>query len=263
MFESLVYCILKFGHVDVIVFIIMGILFHRSDDYETAACFVCFVMIFNQLLKDLFKVPLFPHLGSSYAFPSGHMHAAMAFYGYIFARTKNIFAKAALVMLLGSIGFALVYCNFHDWIDVLGAVGFGITEICIYLFVRRRVSEKIIAGLVLGLSLLIMLMMCHYAGAIKSHVWLAMYTLVSIIVCKKLWGGITLPDLKCKLLSTVLIFASIYVIHKLGGFVFSRYQELYLQQLKFLFFPVAVLFPMFMVKNIIVTAQKLQKTRKA
>lgn len=144
---------LKFGHVDVIfVIIICGILFHKRGYYGTAACFICFVMIFNTLLKDFFKVPLFPHLGNGYAFPSGHMHAAAVFYGYICYKIDDRRIKTAILILLGCIGFSLVHCRFHDWFDVGGALFFAALEISLFHFLRNRFGLRFIAIIAVFLS---------------------------------------------------------------------------------------------------------------
>jgi undecaprenyl-diphosphatase len=256
MLDTLVHGILKLGHVDVIILVVVGgMLFHKRNYYETATCFVCFVMIFNQLLKDIFKVPLLAHLGSGYAFPSGHMHAATIFYGYILFRTGNIVVKIALLVLLGLIGFALVHLRFHDWFDVLGAVAFAVTEIGGYAFLRKRVGEKFIGGLALILSLLILLWM-HFSGQIQAHVWLAFYILVSSIICRSLWGGIELTEFKHKMISLLLIFTSLYLLNKLGIWLFYGYQAHYLSQLKFLFLPISIFLPIFIVGDRIAMVPK-------
>jgi hypothetical protein len=115
----------------------------------------------------------------------------------------------------------------------------------------RRISENIMAGFVLGLSLLIMLIMYSYTKKIQSHVWLALYALSGIIICRKLWGGVALTEFKHKMLSLLLIFASVYLLYQIGIMLFSEYREAYLRQLKFLFLPISVFFPIFMTETVL------------
>ncbi|GHU23754.1 hypothetical protein FACS189472_16720 [Alphaproteobacteria bacterium] len=186
MIDTAAHIFLKFGHVDVILAIIIcGILFHRRDYYGTAACFVCFVMIFNKLLKDFFKVPLFPHLGNGYAFPSGHMHAAAAFYGYICYKTSDYKIKIAIIILLGCIGFSLVHCHFHDWFDVGGALLFAALEISLLHFLKNRFGLKFIAIIAVFLSCINVSVLYFFYEA-PSHVWYAFCLLIGFTAFMKI-----------------------------------------------------------------------------
>ncbi len=144
-------------------------------------------MIFNTLLKDWFKVPLFPHLGTGYAFPSGHMHAATIFYGYLIHTTKDIKIKYGLTTLLSIIGFALIYCRFHDLYDVIGAVGFSIVEIFIFHTISKHLKSKNIDTLILIISTILMTILYIYYKA-PTHTWMAFYTLLSIVMCMYLFN---------------------------------------------------------------------------
>lgn len=83
-------------------------------------------------LKHLFKVPLMPHLGEGWAFPSGHMFVACAFWGFLGFELRNKFIRMAIALLLIGIGFSLVYSNFHTPMDVIAAVLFAFIMILFY-----------------------------------------------------------------------------------------------------------------------------------
>ncbi|MDR1551237.1 MAG: hypothetical protein LBS14_00970 [Holosporaceae bacterium] len=131
--DLLVGFILKLGNsYGIVLILVFGILSHQRKHCEIAAGLMCFVIIFNTLLKELFKIPQSSHLGEGYAFPSGHMHVAMVFYGYVFRVVKDGRIRLAIAVFLGTFGWALVHCRYHDWFDVLGAIAFGLVELVIY-----------------------------------------------------------------------------------------------------------------------------------
>ncbi len=157
--------------------VVVGMIFHKRELYAKAACFLLFVMIFNTLLKLLFKVPLFPHLGNGYAFPSGHMHAAAAFYGYILYESKNRYVSGLIVIILSLLGLSLVHCNFHDCFDVLGAVGFTCLEFAVYHALSSKFSARTVGFLTLFFAISIIIFL-NFIHCIQYHVWLAFYGLL-------------------------------------------------------------------------------------
>lgn len=138
-------------------------------------------MILNVLLKDFFQVPLMPHLGKGFAFPSGHMHAAMAFYGWLFVCYRHPALRFLLLTVLIGIGFSLIYFHYHSFIDVMGAVGFGSLSLSIYYpCTRMTVFRKTppLLGLVLCALAIPMLLFLAQKYFIPSHAWQAFYSLL-------------------------------------------------------------------------------------
>lgn len=96
------------------------------------------VMLINAMLKQFFQVPLLPTVGHpGFAFPSGHMIAALAFYGYLFLDIDVKWVRALLLVLLVGIGVSLVGRGYHTWFDVLGAWGFGLCFLYVYHLAQR------------------------------------------------------------------------------------------------------------------------------
>jgi undecaprenyl-diphosphatase len=137
-------------------------------------------VIFNALLKQLFKVPLFPHLGPGYAFPSGHMHAATVFYGYILYKINNKIMKALLFLLICGFGFSLIHCHFHDFFDIIGAVAFAFGEIVIYHFILLNFGEKAVAVVAIAAAVFSMAAL-FLIYKLELHVWLAFYALIGTV----------------------------------------------------------------------------------
>jgi undecaprenyl-diphosphatase len=240
---------LRFGHNDIIISIaVLGILFHRHKSYDKALCFLCFSMIVNQLLKSLFKIPLFPHLGKGYAFPSGHMHSTMIFYGYILSKEKDLRMKIALAFILLMESFCLVYLNFHNWNDVLGAIGFALIELAVYQLLREVFSERFIAVLSIALSIVTMLSLRFILHIdIKAHVWMSFYVLCSTLVCIKFFSKVELKNLRDRLITLIVIIPPAALVHW-SALLFLNDYRVSLRQMEFLFFPPILFISMFFVQ---------------
>jgi membrane-associated phospholipid phosphatase len=133
----------------IIGFITRGGFFVRSQAREgsviwgNASLLVLFTMIFNVFLKSLFLVPLNPALGiKGYAFPSGHMQVAVVFYGWLAMAYANRILQGIVVIILTGIGYGLVQQGYHNLLDVLGAVGFGMATLYIFVKATPYISQE-------------------------------------------------------------------------------------------------------------------------
>lgn len=223
---------LKLGHITILLpAMVICMIFHRRDIYAKAACFLLWVMIFNTLLKFLFKVPLFEHLGNGYAFPSGHMHASCAFYGYLLYKTPRWFVKVLLLLLLGCLGFSLIHCQFHDLKAILGAVGFFILEFAVYYALSRAYGDAW-TGVVATAAAIGCMLLLHHCYRLQFHVWLAFYGLVGLEL-SLLTKEVRLQSLSQKTLALALaaMFAAlVYYLFRYWAFPVD-----YLAELRFLF----------------------------
>lgn len=229
---------LKFGHITFILpFVVIGMIFGKRDVCAKAACFLLWVMIFNTLLKYLFKVPLFPHLGSGYAFPSGHMHASAAFYGYIIYRTNNKLLKICLLGLLYSLGFSLIHCHFHDLIDVVGAIGFAVIELLIYHLLSTKFGDKMV-GIIATTSAVATMIALNIIYKIEFHVWLAFYALIGTEIAMYLIPRNGLSSIQKKFLALVISSVVILITNHLFNLLDSCSH--YLAEIKFALIPIII-----------------------
>ncbi|MDR3179640.1 MAG: hypothetical protein LBT70_01960 [Holosporaceae bacterium] len=241
MFDWCVHSCLKIGHITFILPItVLGMIFHQRKLYEKAACFLLFAMIFNTLLKHLFRVPLFPHLGEGYAFPSGHMHAAAMFYGYILYQMVDRRIKMLLAIILMCEGFSLIYCKFHDLLDVLGALGFAVAEIfCYHLIVSKfkEKGEKYATAIAIAIALGAMIIL-SIIYRIENHVWLAFYGL-----CGLFFSLSQIADKKLKTLLQkfwALLIASLFCWLVYMVFKNLNFRQNFLFEIKFALLPIIV-----------------------
>ncbi|MDR2778166.1 MAG: hypothetical protein LBB13_01500 [Rickettsiales bacterium] len=186
---------LLFGHMELIIpIVIAGILLHRREYYGIATCFICFAIVFNSFLKNFFRIPLYPHLGLGYAFPSGHMHASAMFYGYILYAIDDRRMKIALATIIGGLGFALIRCNFHNLFDVFGATVFTLAEIKIYHYLANKFGKKFMGIFAVFFLTMILLILGHFY-IIRSYVWSAFCILIGFVGYMEISGEIDSDNL--------------------------------------------------------------------
>lgn len=193
-------------------------------------------MIFNTLLKLLFKVPLFPHLGHGYAFPSGHMHASAVFYGYLLYKADDIRIKCALGALLGCIAFSLIYCNFHDLLDVLGAIIFAAVELTVYHVLSRRFGDFIVGVLAVSSAITTMLIL-SVIYKVEFHVWLAFYGLIGMEL-SLLTEDKRLTSIKQKFLALAISLVCILAVYYV--FKFFAFNYFCVSEIRFALIPFIV-----------------------
>lgn len=242
MIDTLAQICLKFGHESFIVpIIIFGLLFHKRELYIKAGCFFCAIIIFNTLLKYLFKIPLMPHLGNGYAFPSGHMHAATVFYGYLLCKNQNYIMKAVFICITCGIGISLVHCNFHDYLDVIGAAIFAVIEIFICISIEKKFGNKgLFYTVIIFASIIIALL--FYFHKLEPHIWLASYVMLGFMI-----GAVIFPEKQpqgyiqktAALTMIAIVLYAVTLIFGPSGFIKSG--DIYIRYLKYLFIPIGVM----------------------
>ncbi len=231
---------LKIGNVYSIAFIsICGAIFHKHKMYLIPAALVCFVMIFNTLLKDFFKVPLFPHLGEGYAFPSGHMHAATIFYGYFLYKIKNPKIKILIAILLSIIGFSLIQCHYHDWFDVLGAVAFSTIELSLCNMLSKKLGDNELIKYIFGVTVISFITL-HVTYSTPPHTWLALYTSIGIVIFFFFGLKHKLTIIQ-KIIALIISILSIWIINYIFKSLHCFEGPEYIKTLNFLFFPLAIM----------------------
>ncbi|MCC8398105.1 MAG: phosphatase PAP2 family protein [Rickettsia endosymbiont of Labidopullus appendiculatus] len=182
MFYYLSQFFLAFSHYVVLIPVIIGGLFIRRTIFAQALFLLAFTIIFNAVLKSFFQVPLNPKIGKGFAFPSGHMQASVAFYGWvIWSMHNNILTILLSIVILG-IGASLIYCGYHNLYDVLGGIVFAILTIgLLHYIVKLNIMEKypfLIGYLLLAVIILMMCYLHVVTGRIDQTIWIVFYTLL-------------------------------------------------------------------------------------
>ena len=104
---------------------VAGYWIHKRRLWASVLYMACASMIINMYMKCYFKVPLAPHLGEGYAFPSGHFQ--LTFVIWVWAtyqlRLKWLYILTPLMLVL--YGWGVVVNGYHTWADVGAAVVSG------------------------------------------------------------------------------------------------------------------------------------------
>lgn len=231
------FCLKFTGIYLILPIVVIGMIFHRRDMYAKAICFLFWVVIANTLLKFLFN-PMVSHLGVGYIFPSGHMHAAAAFYGFIFYKVDNKLVKVLISALIVFIGFSLVHFNFHNWIDVIGAVTFACVEIFLYHVLSKNFGDKTVGAIAI-FSSIVMMIFLKMSYKIEYHIWLAFYSMLGMEFSLLLFDDVKLNTIFKKLEALFLSVLGIGVIYFL--FNYFKLSFFYVSEIKFALFPIIII----------------------
>jgi len=144
-------------------------------------------VLYNFSLKYTFKVPLSQKFGlNNYAFPSGHMSSAIAFYGWLAIRYHSNLLNLFVGFLLLGIASELIYFGYHVVIDVIGS--FFFCSLLLYgyhLFLSRYYNYLIQVNFALTSCLMIYLYITHNHD-ISYHKWLIyIVSNITTIIIKK------------------------------------------------------------------------------
>ncbi len=167
MSEQVADYFLFFSYTPLIAGIFLLCLFTRLRRIAVwALSLLFFTMVYNLWLKGIWRMPLPPALNNpGFAFPSGHMHVTVVFYGaFALALRRQRVVLAGLTLLIVGVGVALVVKGYHYVPDVVAATGFGCLSLGLSKglasssFARRRLwlmplLGTVLAGVVYGFFL--------------------------------------------------------------------------------------------------------------
>ena len=125
--QSIVILILTFGYFSI-----------KREAFERAFFIVAFTLAFNVFLKSIFKVPLPEAINSGgWALPSGHTQLAFVLWGWLAWEYRKWWAFGLFSVACIAEGYGLMYFGYHEWIDLLVAIGFGIMTLVGYHFLLK------------------------------------------------------------------------------------------------------------------------------
>lgn len=128
---------LAFSHTPILAgFLVLGLLSKHREKFAKAAFLTLFTIVYNLYLKSLWQMPL-PPPAEGWAFPSGHMHSAFVFWGWLAIEFGKIWFYEIVFFILTLVGYGLVQQGYHYPIDVFASVGFGSLSIVLYALINR------------------------------------------------------------------------------------------------------------------------------
>lgn len=119
----------------IITLLVLGLIWLNRIIFHHAVCILLISMLYSATLKLFFQVssPLY-----GYVFPSGHMLATTALYGWLTINYKNkILYLMASIILIG-VATSLVYKGYHETYHVIGGFISAAILLFIYCFLFKK-----------------------------------------------------------------------------------------------------------------------------
>lgn len=237
--ESIAKFFLSFGRESKLFPIIfLGSIFSNRLLFGKSAVILFFVMIYNTLLKNIFKVRLNSHLGEGYSFPSGHMHGFGLFYGFLCVYSKNIVIKTILFIIVIGIGTSLVYMRYHVPFDVIGASFFLIFELILENYLSKKYGDKKVVLMIFGVTIINILGLIIMKVKLLDHIWLSVYGMIGAIIgffYIKINGRVNFLQ-EC--FSLIILVGLNVIVFK--SWSYFKFKQSFLTQIPFLFAPLSI-----------------------
>lgn len=164
----------------IVIVLLIGIYFVDRKIFLKVMAYMLGSMLINVILKNTFKIPLKAHLNKDwYAFPSGHTQNSATFYGTIIHKLKNPLVTLIGVLIIAGICWALVVHNYHDWIDVIAAVGIAAIVIILFDWVDRVIFNNNFMLFVITLTIITVTISTLFPS-VGSHTWLSQGALIGL-----------------------------------------------------------------------------------
>lgn len=156
-------------------FIFIGFICLDEKIYGKTLILLLFTMTYNVYLKSLWQIPL-PVPLEGWAFPSGHMHSAVIFWGSLALAYRKLWLSALIAFLLALGGYGLIHSIYHYPIDIVGALTFGCATLFVATLLEKTNSFKKYPPY-FGIFFSILTLLCFVLmpeASRKLHVWQAM-----------------------------------------------------------------------------------------
>lgn len=191
-------------------------IFSKKKDYKGMLYLLFLTMIYNTILKDIFKHPLPPTCPSQgFGFPSGHMNFLSVFYLWIAVVNKNILLRIFMLAALSLEGLLIYLAGYHYGIDVVITPIFAITAILIYRYFANDKPNQKIFPIIGAITIIIATVTIFMHSEIQHHIALAYYFIfgfgTALLTKDKL-----VENIKISVLNKAIIITSILLLEGFG-----------------------------------------------
>lgn len=193
------------------IIVISGILLGSRKTYLNVWMVYAATVVFGSLLKEWFKIELFTPWGYGYGFPSTHMQALTAAWGYWLLRQKKLWLVILWLIVLTLTMPSVVYFECHTWTCVWGGVLFGMAELPVIFWLEK--NNRLKQGLfVWVMCCAVLWLMC---SNVQTHLMPPLACFMGVFIgirsayAVKQWMGIGAILIVCIWLSDVIKSSSI------------------------------------------------------
>lgn len=148
----------------------------RRFHWQNALLLMLIVIAWNSILKFIIHVPLTPPM-TGFAIPSGHMHTALAFWGYIGFSYHKRATGILMLALMPVFGWSLIKLHYHSLLDVSCAYLAFVIELWFMKnifeqrpnFALEALSFLVVLSLILGMPNMPIYTLCGMTGFILAQ----------------------------------------------------------------------------------------------
>jgi len=125
-------------------------------------------MLVNAGLKLFFKVPLMPHLGPGYAFPSGHTQMTTIFFGWL--AINKLYPKKYFFIIVALVGYSIYAQHYHQPDEIVAGfiTGLGV----LMVFSKIKLHQQAVVVILFNTVLLTICALKQYHLHFFFSVWL-------------------------------------------------------------------------------------------
>lgn len=172
---------------------VLGFYSKKRNAFCRTLYIVLFTMILSTFLKSFFKIPYSNPSFTGYAFPSGHMLAAIAFWGWLAWELQKRWFSVLVFIILPCIAFALIYLDFHTLQDVYGAVVIEPLVLMTYSFICHFFRNARTAYVGFTLSFLA-IPVIYFTSHLRDSVWISLGSLLAASIATYLYDPKKIPE---------------------------------------------------------------------
>ncbi len=167
----------KFSHPPVLGLIfVIGFVFINRKAFGVTIFLTIFTMALNAYLKSIWQVPLNPELKvEGWAFPSGHTQSSCVFWFFLSLMLKKNWVILLIPILLFGITAGIVHFGYHEWHEILAAIGFAGLEVIFFYYLLKLFDYYKINYYTLGFALtpiVIFIITILPSSMVHNYYWL-------------------------------------------------------------------------------------------
>lgn len=156
----------------------------KSKQYKEMICLMFLTMLYNSILKEIFKLPL-PETckANCYSFPSGHMNFQSIFYIWMIIKNRNSLFRMILLIFWIITGAAMVFAGYHFARDVIITPIFSLMFILLFKCITERLNnENALNSIFLIAALVFSIINCMISKKFQYHVSLSLQSIYGLLL---------------------------------------------------------------------------------
>lgn len=202
----------------------------KNKQYKEMICLMFLTMLYNSILKELFKLPL-PETckANCYSFPSGHMNFQSIFYIWMIIKNRNNLFRMILLIFWIITGAAMVFAGYHFARDVIITPIFSLMFILLFKCITERLNnENALNSIFLIAAIIFSIINYMISKKFQYHVSLSLQSIYGLVLFSVLLSKRKMD----RILKSLLIVTGIFYSY----ITWNKHFDIYLVILESKFF---------------------------